>query len=103
MRREKKSVSRSSPVSEYTISAVYQRGDRGCRHLVLMRSQSSLHSGVTTSSPISKGLSKVTTLAVRIPLVVHPAAPHPSRVTAGYRPNETFWKREYVNPPACIC
>jgi len=38
VRREKKSVSRSSPVSGYTISAVYQRGDRGCRHLDLTRS-----------------------------------------------------------------
>jgi hypothetical protein len=62
VRREKKSVSRSSPVSGYTISAVYQRGDRGCRHLDLTRSRSSLHSGVTTFSPISKGLSKVTAL-----------------------------------------
>jgi len=41
-------------------------------------------------SPISKGLSKVTTLALRVPVVIHPPAPHTPRITVGYRPNETF-------------
>jgi len=57
MSREKKSVSRSSPVSGYTISAVYQRGDRGCRHLVLMRNPkapfipASLHLALSMRTP----------------------------------------------------